>query len=368
MNKSKQEQAAKPHHVLRTNHPFLEGCGAAVVIAALSMTGCFVVGPTIPHDMETGSSLTSYEAGQTDTTSGGGLDTGSPSDTAGSTTHMTGDDSVTSVSSTGWDGASSDGEASTGSGSSGTDEETCVFADAALEEAVRAELGLEGGLVPVSMASEVTQLWASAEGIATLEGIECLVNLEELFISDNSIDSLHPLAGLPIKWLSADGNPMDNLDDAGVSLLTTVEVLSLEGCGFFQIDAVNMPSLRDLYIDDNNVNDISPLGSLPNLEWLYAQGNAVQSLPSLSPSVRKLVLNGNSINSLLQVAGLPQLEGLQLMGNDITGGLEAVLASGLGEGEHLFLQGNPVDCLAEEMNMEALEANGVIVHANCPGY
>jgi hypothetical protein len=52
----------------------------------------------------------------------------------------------------------------------------------------------------------------------------------------------------------------------------------------------------------------------------------------------------------------------------ISNGLSALLQSGLAEGDYVWLKGNPFDCGVHMATLDALDAKGVMVKAECPGY
>ena len=95
------------------------------------------------------------------------------------------------------------------------------------------------------------------------------------------------------------------------------------------------------FINSNSVSDLSPLAALNNLTdlWLW----------------------GNSISDISPVAGLNQLTWLQLGNNNISDISPLVANTGLGNGDRIYLQGNPLSHLSIHTHIPALQSRGVTV-------
>jgi internalin A len=92
-------------------------------------------------------------------------------------------------------GASSGaGAGSAGHAGAGGAEPACVFADPQLEAAVRKALSLGDG--PILQSQAVALTTVSAEGVASLAGIECLTKLTHLIATDGTISDLSPVSAL----------------------------------------------------------------------------------------------------------------------------------------------------------------------------
>ena len=119
-----------------------------------------------------------------------------------------------------------------------------LIPDANLREAVRAALGIQPNLrITIGAMRSLTILNAAQLGIADLTGLEYSTNLTHLYIGDNLISNINPLA--------------------------------------------NLTNLRRLEMLRNQVTDISVLAGLVNLEYLRLEGNPItdtfplRSLPKL---------------------------------------------------------------------------------------
>lgn len=106
--------------------------------------------------------------------------------------------------------------------------------------------------------------------VDTLEDIPNFKNLTELSLCNQEITDLSPLSGTKIENLALHGNKIENLTPLG-------------GC----------PELRELYISDNPVSDISPLKELTKLSRLNIGATLVTSLDALAdfPALTSLELH-----------------------------------------------------------------------------
>ncbi|MBT4502847.1 MAG: hypothetical protein HOC74_34255 [Gemmatimonadetes bacterium] len=136
--------------------------------------------------------------------------------------------------------------------------DTLTFADAGLEEAVRAALGQPEGPLTREDGLSLTQLDASQRGIIDLTGIDQLGNLTSLVLMDNQVQELTSLAELTrLQFLNLAGNQVED-----ISLLA------------------NLTQLKYLILENNQVEDISPLLGLEQLESVELSGNSLDQKSS----------------------------------------------------------------------------------------
>ena len=129
----------------------------------------------------------------------------------------------------------------------------------------------------------LTILRASNRDIKDLTGIKSAVNLEELWISENPVSDLSPLAGLK----------------------------NLIGLGVW---------------DTPNISDLSPLAKLPKLRWLDFGRFPVPDLSILADikSLRRLTFHNGGIKDLSPLAGLTQLTIFDIAYNSTTPDLSPI--------------------------------------------
>ncbi|MCE2416635.1 leucine-rich repeat domain-containing protein [Candidatus Poribacteria bacterium] len=201
-------------------------------------------------------------------------------------------------------------------------------------------------ITPQEMAT-LTTLRASNRDIKDLTGIEYAINLEELWISNNPISDLSPLAELKslievgawdagisnlspfsgltkLRGLHLGSNPVSDLSP--LASLTSLEILYLYGCGLEDLSQLaGLTGLKHLSIANNaKLSDVSPLAGLINLEWLDCHG--CDSLSDLSPLAGLTKLEYLNLNhtrrvsdySLSPLSGLTSLRRLRLAENRIT--------------------------------------------------
>ena len=103
----------------------------------------------------------------------------------------------------------------------------------------------------------------------------------------------------------------------------------------------HLTALRDLFLFNNQIVDITPLSQLNNLEWLDLGDNQIDDITLLNQldKLKYLVLNSNRIEDLTPLIANP----------------------GLGSGDEVFLEGNPLSRQARDEQIPALRARGVTV-------
>jgi Leucine-rich repeat (LRR) protein len=197
------------------------------------------------------------------------------------------------------------------------------LADPKLEAAIRGALG-GGKIGPANWLydediNQLSSLALSGSGLLSLAGLDGQIRLHSVDVGGNALASL-----------------------AGAEALSSVEVLRADG---------------------NALTSLEGLGAAPNLAELDASHNEVQDLGPLSPitTLRRVYLDHNRIQRLDALAGLTSLEVLDLSHNavtDIGPLLDNAAAGGLGEGDVVYLVGNPI---TDDAGIVALRSRGVTV-------
>ncbi|MGD2069052.1 MAG: leucine-rich repeat domain-containing protein [Gemmatimonadota bacterium] len=191
--------------------------------------------------------------------------------------------------------------------------------DDALESALRGVLDKPSGALMYSDLLTLTELELSDRGIADLSGLEHCENLLILRATDNALTDLSPLSDLP------------SLEGADLVANQISDVSPLAG----------LTTLRHLHLAQNQLSDISPLSALTSLEVFRA--------------------HTNSLTDIGVIEGMTQLEWLDLRYNGITDITPLVDNTGLGEGDLVELNGNPLSDTAVQTDIPALRARGVDV-------
>ena len=260
-----------------------------------------------------------------------------------------------------------------------------LFADANLESAVRETLGRpQGRLTPEDVAS-LKNLNFHDKDIHSLAGIEYLTALQGLSLRWNQIIDITPLNQLTfLRELALDGNQI--VDLAPLNQLTNLQELALGGNQIIDITPLHqltnlqeldlsrnqivdltplnqLTNLQELTLGRNQIVDITPLNQLTNLQWLYPDGNQIVDLTPLNQltNLQELGLSRNQIVDLTPLNQLTNLQELWLGDNQIEDLAPLVANAGLGKGDSVNLQNNPLRDQALNEHIPSLQARGVSV-------
>lgn len=223
-----------------------------------------------------------------------------------------------------------------------------TFMDPNLEQVVRAAVGIPfGDILPLDVVGVTSLDSEGSPPIRDLWGLECLTNLTELYLDANDIENLRPIRRLV------------SLTDLslGSNAITDVSPLS------------SLAKLSWLYLANNDISDIAPLGQLSNkrLKSLYLSQNAVTDLTALS-NLKGLVildLRANAVSNLLPIGALTKLSTLDLQSNVVTDLTSIVANTGIGAGDYVNLDNNPLDCGVEANNVATLLGRNVSLFSPC---
>ena len=176
--------------------------------------------------------------------------------------------------------------------------------DQNLRAAIENVLGkLSGTPIALSEMATLTRLEARNANISDLTGLEFATNLQSLYLgygetgNSNAVKDLSPLADL-------------------------IQLISLDLAG-------------------NSISDISAVTGLTNLTWLHFWGN--------------------SISDISPVAGLTKLTDLYLGNNNISDISPLVANTGLGSGDTVYVQVNPLSYQSIHTHIPTLQSRGVTV-------
>src|SRR5690606_34614897 len=213
--------------------------------------------------------------------------------------------------------------------------DTIVFADALLDTTVRLLIGKEtGDITPADLGGFTTLFLpeddrAGGPTIGSLAGLECWTTLRELWVGDNDVTDLTPLANLhSLRVLDLGCNPLGDL--SALANLSGLEELYLDhpsGCGETakltnaDLQALeDLVGLRRLHLGGHGLTDLSALAGLGRLEVLEANDNALSSVAPLAslPGLHTVQLSGNALVDLTPLAALPRLRVLSLDDNGLS--------------------------------------------------
>jgi hypothetical protein len=261
-----------------------------------------------------------------------------------------------------------------------------VFADTALERVMREHIGKPTGDILSSDVDTVTQIIAEELGITSLSGLEYCVSLENILMADNEISDITPLAGLTQLWgvhiswndvsdisplqghtaltqLHLSQNPVTDLGP--VASMTSLEQLVMGETHITDYSPLyGLPHFSDIYLGSCNLSDISFMSNLTHLRIAQLPFNQITSIEPLRnlTTLQGLGLIYNQITNIEPLANLVNLVDLNLFGNQISDIQPLIDNTGLGSGDVVSIQSNPLSQHTIDVLIPALEARGVTVY------
>ena len=218
-------------------------------------------------------------------------------------------------------------------------------------------------LSPLRDLTGLTRLTLRGNNITDLSPLSGLVNLKRLEIEHNSISDLSPLKNLiNLTELKLSGNRIS--DVSSLSDMTDLTLLMLSANNTTDLSPLRgLINLERLALSQNGLVDISPLASLTSLKILGLAYNNITDISALAglTNLARLGLRGNHISDISPVTGLTNLQRVDLRHNDISDISLLVANTGVGSGNEVLLNDNPLNRASIETHVPALENRGVTV-------
>ncbi len=240
-------------------------------------------------------------------------------------------------------------------------------------------------------AHELENLGLEQNGLIDISALKNHKQLQSIVIYGNKLSDLSPLSGLTaLRHLDAGGNRISDLSP--LASCTKLSDLRLWANPVSRLDPLaKLPQLVRLHlgckppVGDESISDLTPLAGLTSLTELWIGGSRVADLEPLRGMGRltKLQLDNARLTDLVPIADLTHLRDIHLRCNQITNiqalaglasvkmlilstnevqSLSPLLANpGLGPGDTVKLDGNPLSKEAVEKQIPALKARGVDV-------
>jgi hypothetical protein len=260
-----------------------------------------------------------------------------------------------------------------------------VFADSALEAVIRGHLNLPTDSIMISDVDTILELNGDDAGIVDLTGMQFfsklfmlhlgnnaitdvtplsgLVNLEGLHLNTNQITDISPLSGLRnLMQISVGDGPLADISPiAGLTKLTRVRFDACNVTDFTPLQSLT--ELEDIYIPNNSLSNISFIEGLSKLKILILNNTKLTDISPLvgHASLEELYLTLNSITDISALSGLTNLSYINLQYNQISDLAPLVSNSGLGSGDEVRLENNPLSDTSINTHIPALVARGVTV-------
>ncbi len=225
-------------------------------------------------------------------------------------------------------------------------------------------------LSPLAGLTSLTHLLLNNNRISDLSPLADLTSLTYIELINNEISDVSPLSGLILlEGLRVAVNPISDASPlAGLTSLRVLDVGSCYGLDWGSLPVSSMTSLWSLAAWGIDVSDISALSGLTSLTQLTLSLNRISDLSPLAglTSLRRLVLSDNGIADLSPLSGLTSLTVLGLARNGIADVSPLVANAGLGQGDAVYLQANPLGRESRETHIPTLLQRGVAVEFDPP--
>jgi len=199
--------------------------------------------------------------------------------------------------------------------------------------------------------------------ISDITPLENLTELEWLNLSNNLITDVTAIKDLvKLKYLNLRYNKINDI--SSLSKMIQLEELKMAKASLPDLSPIkNLTNLETLWFTSCGVSDISCLQRLTNVRNLKISWSNVTKLSSLS-NMKKLewvALEMNNISDISPLKDLPDLRYVRLWDNQITTIKPLIDNPGIGEGDIVGLDDNPLDEKSINEYIPALQARGVEV-------
>ena len=150
---------------------------------------------------------------------------------------------------------------------------------------------------PIANATKLTGFWAWNNKINDISALENLINLQDVLLFNNNITEI-----------------------TSIEKLDKIIKLDLSNNKIKNIDALENSPIYKLYLDDNEIQDISVLSTCNNLMELQLSKNKISDISSLSGlhNLKYLTLDNNEISDISPLTELQNLMSLHLNNNNIS--------------------------------------------------
>jgi Leucine-rich repeat (LRR) protein len=228
-----------------------------------------------------------------------------------------------------------------------------------------------GDISPLANLTSLTSLSLSDNQISDISPLANLTGLTELELGANQISDISLLANLT-SLIELELEATEISDISPLASLTDLTSLNLWGSQVSDISPLaGLASLTQLDLGANQISDIFPLANLTSLTSLDLGQNQISDISPLAKLTSLITLDlwGNQISDISPLANLTSLTELDLGSNNITHIKPLVDNPGLGDGDHVALQFNPLSAASLSTYIPQLEARGVIVnYRDLPGW
>jgi internalin A len=172
---------------------------------------------------------------------------------------------------------------------------------------------------PLAHLTNLVVLSLMSNQIEDLGPVQNMTNLLGLYVGHNRINDLSPLSGLPLLMeLSVSHNRISDLSP--LDGMNQLAYLDASGNQLSHFPSLELSGLIALFLDDNQISNISSVGALTNLMILTAAHNEISDISALKnlKLLQMLDIHQNRISSLEPVRHLDKLGVLDASQNMIS--------------------------------------------------
>ncbi len=221
---------------------------------------------------------------------------------------------------------------------------------------------------PLATLTNLIYLDLEGNQISDITALGNLTNLIELYLWWNQISDISPLSNLTkLTYLDMCENQISDITALGN--LTSLIVLGIWENQISDISPLaHLTGLTHLDLDENQISDITALGNLTGLIYLYLWDNQISDISPLSmlTNLNYLDMCHNRIVNIDALGNLTSLIWLDLCANQISDIFPLVQNNGLGEGDTVDLEENPLSSTSINEYIPQLEQRGVNVWWTVP--
>lgn len=239
------------------------------------------------------------------------------------------------------------------------------FLDEDFENLIRNELDYQTGLIYPEQLLEIKYLFLGNIEFTRPTGIELCLNLESISLIGCKTEKMTAFLNLTkLHALKMHNNKSQSIDIDGIETLTGLDTLIISFAKIVNVEPVtSLSNLVELNLSAANLSDLSFLSNMTNLKSLQLYMNDIRDISPLSNLVRleSLGLGANEICSIEAIEHLTNIRSLDLESNGITDIEPLVDNTGLGNGDNVYLSGNPLNAESINTYIPQLIQRGVTV-------
>ncbi|MDE3000995.1 MAG: leucine-rich repeat domain-containing protein [Gemmatimonadota bacterium] len=205
-------------------------------------------------------------------------------------------------------------------------------------------------------------------GISDVSVLSGLTNLKTLSINSTDLSDISSLSGLTnlseLRLTGPSTIGTDISDLSSLSGLTNLTKLRLSGHRIADISSLSgLTNLTELYFSFAPISDISPLSGLTRLTKLGFHVSNISDISSLSSLTNLTWLNFTfgDFSDISSLSGLTNLTYVRLIHCRISDLAPLVANTGLGDGDEVNVENNPLSAMSRNTHIPALRARGVDV-------